>query len=388
MTKTSYLLAALAVTLGLVLVLPNMGGGNLQKVPTSVLMYDGGSATDSEVVEEVTPGPGTSLRIAAKLTDLYAEKVRATDDPAKENCGYADAKAGFKPEFNAQVISVRKRYRFDLDEEFRVKVYVKNAGNTAWFSTNSTCAGAKVSLVTARDEGRVSTFYAPNIEKSDNNWDSASRIVLDDGQMRVDPGEIASFTFWSKATSEPSVYREFFVPYLEGIGALEDAEMNIDVFSGETGETASDLRKKLMYTYKSMSANNVKIDGERRVEVDLSDQRLYLKLDDYVVREFIVSTGAPGTPTPVGTFGIFIKNEIRVGHSAPHYIMPRFQMFTPQGAGLHALPSLSNDGGTFWTEALDHLGTPASHGCVRMSPDDADFTFAFTELGDKIDIHY
>ena len=85
---------------------------------------------------------------------------------------------------------------------------------------------------------------------------------------------------------------------------------------------------------------------------------------------------------------IFLKNEVRVGHAAPHYIMPRFQMFTYQGAGLHALPSLSTDGGVFWTEALDHIGQPMSHGCVRMLPDDADFTFDFTEIGDEIEIHY
>jgi len=82
------------------------------------------------------------------------------------------------------------------------------------------------------------------------------------------------------------------------------------------------------------------------------------------------------------------KNEVRVGAAAPHYVMPYFQRLTAGGVGLHALPSLSNDNGTFWTEAKEHIGTPVSHGCVRMLPEDAKIAFEFTDIGDSVEVHW
>lgn len=63
-------------------------------------------------------------------------------------------------------------------------------------------------------------------------------------------------------------------------------------------------------------------------------------------------------------------------------------MFRPSGYGLHALPSLGNDGGIFWTEALTHIGIPVSHGCVRILPEDAIWLYDFTEIGDTVTVQY
>jgi len=307
----------------------------------------------------------------------------ATDSTETDVCGFTDA-ADQEPVYSAQVITVRKKFRYMTDENFTVKVYVKNTGNMPWFSPDSKCIGARVYLGTTREVDRASVFY----NKNSTGWTAANRIRLASNQMRVDPGEAALFTFEGKADSEPSVYREFFAPVVEGVGWLTDAEFKVDVYTGTTDESAEELRKKLLYTFKSMRVNDMQVEGKRKVEVDLSDQMAYLKIDDYVVKSFKVSTGKASTPTPRGTFKILLKNEVRIGHESPHYIMPKFQMFTSGGAGLHALPSLGTDGGVFWTEAQNHIGIPVSHGCVRMLPEDADFTFEFTEVGDTIEIHW
>lgn len=323
------------------------------------------------------------------VTKAKTKKAVPAAAVIEESCDYDTSAEGFQPEYKAQVITVRQQFRHDLGEQFRVKVYVKNAGNVPWFSPDSKCPDAgRVYLGTAREKDRDSVFYSPGIVKDDNGWVSASRIRMDKKQLRVDPGQIASFTFWTEADDQPSVYREYFAPVVDGNAWLDDAEFKVDIYSGKTDDTAQSLRKKLMYAYKSLNINDIPSDGKRVVEVDLSDQKLYLKVDDYVVRTFTVSSGAHDTPTPVGTFDIKEKNEIRVGAKPPHYIMPKFQRFTPQGAALHALPSLGNDGGVFWTEARAHLGTPVSHGCVRMSPEDANYAYEFTEVGDNIVIHW
>ena len=99
---------------------------------------------------------------------------------------------------------------------------------------------------------------------------------------------------------------------------------------------------------------------------------MYLTLGDYPVRKFRISSGMPSRPTPVGEFSIFIKQNVRIGAKPPHFIMPKFQMFKAGGFGFHALPSLANDKGIFWTEAkrdsysgLSAFGMRAS---VRITP--------------------
>lgn len=346
--------------------------------------------TEKKSVKKDAEATKTESKSTAKETDVKSTTT-ATDTATDKKisaveediCGF-DGAADEEPIYSAQVITVRKKFRYSENENFQVKVYVKNTGNMPWFSQDSKCIGARVYLGTTRETDRTSKFYGKDL----TGWVSSSRIRMDASQMRVNPGEAVAFIFNAKADEEPSVYREFFAPVVDGVGWLTDAELKVDIYTGTTTESAEGLRKKLLYAFKSMRVNDMQIEGKRKVEVDLSEQKLYLKIDDYVVREFRVSTGKSSTPTPRGNFKILLKNTVRIGHEAPHYIMPRFQMFTSGGAGLHALPSLGNDGGVFWTEAQNHIGIPVSHGCVRMLPEDADFTFEFTEIGDPIEIHW
>lgn len=410
MKKTVALLSVLAASLAVVFMMPEDPGqgGKVPRVMYSSIVHYDENVGDAVAEEPIVTPVENSVKIAAviekkpKVKAISTKKEVAMSDTKKAKdgakskvvieediCGAPDL-AGAEVNYSAQVITVRKKFRYQEGELFRVQAYIKNEGNMPWYSPDSKCIGARVYLGTTRDYDRDSEFYtSPKDVKADSNsWVSPSRIRLDKGQMRVDPGEVASFTFWARADEDPSVYREYFAPVVKDVKWMDEAEFKVDVYSGETDETAQELRKKLLYAYKSMKVDNMKVDGERSVEVDLSDQKLILKIDDYVIREFTVSTGASETPTPKGTFKIFLKNEVRVGHAAPHYIMPRFQMFTAEGAGLHALPSLGNDGGVFWTEALEHIGQPMSHGCVRMLPEDADFAFEFTEVGDEINVHW
>lgn len=326
------------------------------------------STTDVKSTATATETTATDKRISAVEEDI---------------CGF-DGAVDEEPVYSAQVITVRKKFRYSENEEFQVKAYVKNTGNMPWFSQDSKCVGARVYLGTTRETDRTSKFYGKDL----TGWVSPSRIRMDASQMRVNPGEAVAFIFNAKADEEPSVYREFFAPVVEGVGWLTDAEVKVDIYTGTTTESAEELRKKLLYAFKSMRVNDMQVEGKRKVEIDLSEQKLSLKIDDYVVREFPVSTGKSSTPTPTGNFKVLLKNEVRVGHEAPHYIMPKYQMFTAMGAGLHALPSLGHDGGVFWTEARSHIGIPVSHGCVRMLPEDADFAFEFTEIGDPVEIHW
>lgn len=309
-----------------------------------------------------------------------------TEEADREVCGFELLEED-EVAHDAEVVAVRRQLRVETGDTFRVKIFLKNTGNMPWFSDDSSCAGPRMYLGTDKERDRESVFYSPQIEGiDDTNWVGANRIGMD--QLRVEPGEIASFTFWSEAPDEPDVIVEYFTPVLSGVQWIDDAVASFEMLVGDTGEEPVEMRKRLSYSHESGSVMDINLDGERSVLVDLSEQMMYVKLDDDIIRSFQVSTGAYATPTPVGTTYISLKQELRVGNAAPHYIMPYFQMFRAGGYGLHALPSLGNDGGWFWTEAVSHLGIPVSHGCIRIGDDNAVWLFGFTEIGDAVTVQY
>ena len=307
---------------------------------------------------------------------FYNVKADAEVPMVREHCDYE------VPEdqvFDADFIAVRRALKVDKKEKFRVKVFMRNTGNMPWFNGESTCSGPHMSLGTENNRDSGSFFYSNDPE---DNWEGANRVGMD--QLRIDPGEIASFTFYGDSGKKDDVRKQYFAPVVEGITWIDDAKFSYDVVIGDHEVTPSELRRKMLFAGFSGSVLNLDLNGGKKVLVDLSDQRMQLLIGNYLVREFPVSTGKASTPTPVGETYVMLKQEVRVGGAAPHYIMPKFQMFRAGGYGLHALPSLSFDNGYFWTEARNHIGIPVSHGCIRLLPEDADFAFEFTDVGTPV----
>lgn len=117
-------------------------------------------------------------------------------------------------------------------------------------------------------------------------------------------------------------------------------------------------------------------NGVKRIEVDLTNQRLLAFEGNQKVYEFPVSTGK-WMPTPTGTFQIWGKfryTKMSGGSAALHtyYYLPNvpYVMFfgndsvpAARGFSLH---------GTYWH---NNFGHPMSHGCVNMRTEDAGTIF-------------
>jgi lipoprotein-anchoring transpeptidase ErfK/SrfK len=118
------------------------------------------------------------------------------------------------------------------------------------------------------------------------------------------------------------------------------------------------------------------INEGRWIDVDLSEQRLTAYEGHVPVRATLVSTGLPGTPTPVGQFRIWIKLRYDDMAGADYYIedVP-YVMYFHQGYGLH---------GVTWH---GNFGHPMSHGCVNLPTEEAEWLFNFAELGTLVNIH-
>ena len=121
--------------------------------------------------------------------------------------------------------------------------------------------------------------------------------------------------------------------------------------------------------------------GEKRVEVDLSEQRLYMKEGARTVGSFLVSTGK-WAPTPTGEWRIWTKlryTRMTGGSKAlgTYYNLPNvpYTMYYYQGYGIH---------GAYWHNSF---GQPMSHGCVNMKPEEAGIVFNWASVGTRVVVH-
>jgi len=122
------------------------------------------------------------------------------------------------------------------------------------------------------------------------------------------------------------------------------------------------------------------------IEIDISEQKLEYFENGFKKGEYRVSTGKTTMPTPLGTFKI--KNKSPVAYSKKYGLyMPYWNQFTSQGHGLHGLPFWALKGGGRYYEGLNHLGVRVSHGCVRLSIQDAETIYNWAPVGTPIIIH-
>ncbi len=89
---------------------------------------------------------------------------------------------------------------------------------------------------------------------------------------------------------------------------------------------------------------------------------------------FIVSSGVHNT-TPKGNH--IISNKHPKAWSPYGLWMPYWMGLGNGRVGIHELPVWPNG----YVEGEDHLGTPVSHGCIRLGHKSAEFLYNWIEIG-------
>jgi lipoprotein-anchoring transpeptidase ErfK/SrfK len=112
------------------------------------------------------------------------------------------------------------------------------------------------------------------------------------------------------------------------------------------------------------------------IDIDLSEQKLYAYEGSTIVNTFIVSTGTETHPTIPGEYRIYVK-YITDDMAGPGYYLfdVPYVMYYDHGFGIH---------GTYWHT---NFGTPASHGCTNMRPEDAEWLFNWASVDTLVVIH-
>src|SRR5437763_6790079 len=103
------------------------------------------------------------------------------------------------------------------------------------------------------------------------------------------------------------------------------------------------------------------------ITVDKNNQMMTVAVDGVTRYHWPVSTGIPSRETPNGSFRAFRMEEDHYSKEFDDAPMPHSIFFTKIGHAIHG------------TDSVGRLGTPASHGCVRLSRQNASTLYALVQ---------
>jgi hypothetical protein len=103
------------------------------------------------------------------------------------------------------------------------------------------------------------------------------------------------------------------------------------------------------------------------ITVDKNTQTMTVAVDGVARYQWPVSTGNPSHETPSGSFRTFRMEEDHYSKEFDDAPMPHSIFFTKIGHAIHG------------TDSESRLGTPVSHGCVRLSRTHATTLYALVE---------
>ena len=128
-----------------------------------------------------------------------------------------------------------------------------------------------------------------------------------------------------------------------------------------------------------------------RCVVDLTNQCVFIYEKDknggytVLVREMIASCGTAQNPTPTGVF--HMQNDYkRFGYFVRFYCYAQYWSLVVGKIYFHSIPYLERDSRSLDVEGFYQLGSPASHGCIRLLPDDAHWVYLYLCPGTTVEI--
>ena len=153
------------------------------------------------------------------------------------------------------------------------------------------------------------------------------------------PGEVAEQPESTEAAKQPNPSEAASQPKSDGPAAQ----------TGSTPEAAK----------SAGSPEPAQSGSQILINVDKSRQQMTVLVDGIEKYSWPVSTGKYGYSTPSGTFTPTSMNEVWYSKQWDNAPMPHSIFFLKDGHAIHGSHEVKN------------LGQPVSHGCVRISPDNA-----------------
>jgi hypothetical protein len=125
----------------------------------------------------------------------------------------------------------------------------------------------------------------------------------------------------------------------------------------------------------------------KAIEIILSNQRLLAWENGVLLGNFLASTGKASTATKQGEFEVRTKLPMAYGSGDGNtWAMPYWLGIYVAGStenGIHGLPYING-----YKESAASLGTPVSHGCIRVADVNQEWLYSWAELGTPVYISW
>ena len=148
--------------------------------------------------------------------------------------------------------------------------------------------------------------------------------------------------------------------------ATTEAEPQAEPDAASSGE-ADEASEQTDAAENTPDATPEKPKSSVIVNIDKSSQEMTVFVDGVELYTWPVSTGLSNYFTPSGTYTASSMNKIWYSKQWDNAPMPHSIFFTKRGHAIHG------------TNEVKRLGKPASHGCVRLSPENARTLYGLVE---------
>lgn len=260
-----------------------------------------------------------------------------------------------------------------------------------WQSATQAYLAGRQALLAADWETAVSSFELVQTEIPDYG-DGTSRLL--EAYQGLGQASIAA-SDWSRAIEAFSKVREMDPAAPGAADSLEVAYRERGIAreaAGELKEARADLEAALALAPGDAKAKAHlekvmdRLFPPKRIDINISEQRMYVYLGDKLLYKWVISTGLPGRDTASGHYKVLDKIPMaysRVWNLKMPYWLGIYYVGGIEN-GIHALP-IRPDGSVMWAGLL---GQKASYGCIILDNKAAPILFDWAEVGTKVDIHY
>ncbi|MEQ1872532.1 MAG: L,D-transpeptidase family protein [Ilumatobacteraceae bacterium] len=259
-------------------------------------------------------------------------------------------------------------------------------------AAQTTVPGEDVTVGGTDEEGCIMVERSVTIGSSGPTVTCLQEALLADG---VYTGSVTGV--YDQATSDAvrtlQVREDLFVDGLAGretglfLGIWPDEE-SLVVHTPPPAAGAVDLLGFPMSTVSSAGADAPPLPPNsgsgKRMVYSRAGQRIWaVDENEQIVRSWLVSGSKYNNETP-GTHQVYSKSEQSTAWNGKAYLpyMVRWLRTDIGHIGMHSIPIKVSDGTVYQTEA--ELGQRLSGGCQRQAPADADFVWAWAEIGTTV----
>jgi hypothetical protein len=164
----------------------------------------------------------------------------------------------------------------------------------------------------------------------------------------------------------------------QSYGALATSQFTTLAADLPPAETASARKLSLA----KRDASPLVTEG-KYIDIALATQTMVIFENGKPLDAYSISSGKRGMETPKGNFKVQNK-ALKPWSKAYGLYMPHWMAITPGGKiGIHELPEWP--GG--YKEGASHLGTPVSHGCVRLGVGASKRVWDWADVGTPVIVH-